>query len=160
MGDVREHPQSNLTARRQAGTPVHVEVYAEGNGKFYHEWRFEGGPKENGKVIDIPEKDKGQPGTPIHFHLYPGKTGLTFSSGTQNVDCTEIYNAIWVSQQTCPTKNPSADPEIKVDHVVDRHLKVTDLNETECLLHYCLRFEPDPDKNYYDPDIKNGGTLR
>lgn len=147
MGDVRENAQVQQHSR-PPGTPVIVDVFAEP--EFRHRWRFEGGSDEGDGPIKIPEKDVGQPGTPIHFHFHPGGSGLTFLQDNENV--------IWCDRNSCPTAGPKSDPEITNINVSPMLLRVMDLNQDECTLHYNLRFSPDPDRNFYDPEIQNGGT--
>ncbi len=67
-------------------------------------------------------------------------------------------DAIWVSRTTCPQSEAASDPEITRIKPSGTVLKVLDMNETACTLHYNLRFEPDPNRYCYDPDIRNGGT--
>ena len=136
------------------GTPVICDVFALGNGQFRHEWRFQGGANQGNGAIDIPEKDVGQPGTPIQFHFHANGSGLQFDQGW---DANGFCKSIWVDQNSCPTA-PAKDGEITVDQMSPNLLKVTDANQNKCSLHYNLRFTPDPDNNCYDPEIKNGGT--
>jgi hypothetical protein len=136
------------------GTPVMCHIYALGNGQFRHEWWFQGGSNQGNTTIDIPEKDVGQPGTPIQFHFHADGTGLQFETG---YDSNGICKSIWVSQLACPT-SASQDGEITIDNMSPNLLRVTDANRNECILHYNLRFTPNPDQNCYDPDIKNGGS--
>jgi hypothetical protein len=150
MTDVR----TQRHASAPPGTPVMVDVYALGNGQFRHEWRFQDGSDSGTGAIKIPPKDPGQPGTPIHFKFHPEGTGLRFNSGWKNGIC----EAIWVKRDVCPEFDPSKDSEIEVNQDNELLLIVTDRNQDECSLRYNLRFKPDPDVNYYDPEIKNGGS--
>lgn len=135
------------------GTPVIVDVYAtdgeNGQVDWAHEWRFDGGSYGGKGAIDVPQKDIGEPGTPIHFHLRDRtKIGLSFAA-----------DPIWVDRNICPQSRAN-DPEITDIKAGGHVLKVVDRNRDECVLHYALRFAPDPDRYCYDPDIRNGGSTR
>ena len=136
------------------GTPVFVDVYADTapNGciEWSHKWRYRNHSPRDGSIV-IPKKEKGQPGTPIHFQLHnrtQPRIGLSF------VDCDD---AIWVSRTSCPQSRAS-DPEITRIEPSGMVLKVLDLNKEDCTLHYTLRFEPEPTRYCYDPEIRNGGS--
>jgi hypothetical protein len=154
--DMTEANEMEHAGKQSAapGTPVMCHVYALGNGKFRHEWWFQGEKNQGNTTIEVPEKDVGQLGTPIQFHFHADGTGLQFDQG---YDPNGFCKSIWVDQNACPT-TPSKDPEITVDQMSPNLLKVTDANANKCSLHYNLRFTPDPDTNCYDPEIKNGGT--
>jgi hypothetical protein len=158
MSDVRDQgpvqeTATDATSGPKPGTPVIVDVYADdpaGTVSFSHEWRFQGGPTRHGR-IDIPQAKKGDPGHPIHYNFHDRtKLGLSFVLDPANV--------IWVDRTTCPLTQAS-DPEITHIQPAPHLLKVIDENEDQCLLHYNLRFRPDPDKYYYDPEIRNGGKI-
>ena len=152
MGDeTQQQRQQQQSTGPGAGTPIKVDVYAEddgnGNVSWSHEWRFENGGGGGQGTIEVPRKDKGQPGTPIQFHLRDKtRIGLSFAS-----------DPIWVDRIACP-QSPASDPEITGINPQRNVLKLVDLNEDECVLHYSLRFDPDPDRYCYDPDIRNGGS--
>ena len=151
---AQPNAQSMQSEGPPPGTPVFVDVYADtapnGGIEWSHEWRFRNHSPKRGS-IDIPKKEKGQPGTPIHFKLHDRtqpKVGLRF------VHCDD---AIWVSRTTCP-QSQASDPEITRIEPSETVLKVLDLNKDDCTLHYNLRFEPDPQRYCYDPEIRNGGS--
>jgi len=157
MGDIRQAPQNQQPqgGGPPPGTPVFVDIYADsgpgGGVSWSHEWRFENQSKKTG-TIDIPSKDRGQPGTPIQFQVHDRtqpRAGLRFVKGD---------DAIWVDRSTCPESNAASDPEITGISPAGTVLRVMDLNNDDCSLHYNLRFEPDPKRYYYDPEIRNGGT--
>jgi len=137
------------------GTRVFVDVYADtapnGGVAWSHKWRFANYSERTGS-IDVPEKERGKPATPIQFKLHDRtdpKVGLSFVDGK---------DAIWVDRTACPELKAASDPEITRIEPSETVLKVLDLNKGKCTLHYNLRFMPDPKKYYYDPEIKNGGT--
>lgn len=156
MGDTRQASQSEQAlGGPPPGTPVFVEIYADsspgGGVAWSHKWRFQNYSEKTG-TIDIPKKDRGQPGTPIQFKVNDRtepRIGLRFVDGD---------DAIWVDRTTCPQSDPARDPEITRIAPSGTVLRVLDLNDDECTLHYNLRFEPDPNRYYYDPEIRNGGT--
>ena len=153
MGDEiqQQRPQQSTGPGPGPGTPIKVDVYADddgsGNVSWSHEWRFDNGAGGGHGTIDVPRKAKGQPGTPIQFHIRDRtRIGLSFAS-----------DPIWVDRNSCPLARAS-DPEITDVDPQRNVLKLVDLNEDQCVLHYSLRFEPDPDRYCYDPDIRNGGS--
>ena len=157
MGDSRQAAAQGAQMRQAPppGTPVFVDVYAKtspsGGVEWSHEWHFQN-QRPKGGAIDIPQKDKGQPGTPIKFKLHDRtepRLGLRFVDGD---------DAIWVDRTTCPESGPARDPEIVLIEPSETILRVVDMNQDDCTLHYNLRFEPDPCRYYYDPEIRNGGT--
>lgn len=155
MGDIRQpEPAVQTRGSPPAGTMVIVDVFAEENGgnvTFTHDWRFDGGSSQGNGAIVIPQKDSGQPGTPIQFHLRGGQElGLQFVRDPQQV--------IWLNRDDCPSEQ-GGDAEIPEDRIrsTPRLLTIQDLNEDECSIHYRLRFEPDPNQYFYDPEIRNGG---
>jgi hypothetical protein len=153
MTDVRQQGQAEQGGPPKPGTPVIVDVFARdanGSVEFSHDWRFDGGNSKGGGRIDIPAKKTGEPGTPIHFHLHDDTNMLRFVSHADDV--------IWVDRNGCP-QSQAKDSEITNIQPSPNLLRVYDENEVKCELHYNLRFEPDPDKYYYDPEIRNGGTV-
>jgi len=159
MGDVRDQTTRQTHGGPPPGTRVIVDVYADdaGNGdvNWSHSWRFDdnggGGNSNNGTgTIDVPEKRIGQPGTPIDFHLHD-RTSVRLSFAP---------DPIWVDRdpRPCPVQAAVIDPEITDIVGAPRLLRVLDRNQDECVLHYNLRFNPDPVRYHYDPDIKNGGS--
>ena len=152
MGDVRQHTHADQARPPAPGTPVIVDVVARdvnGTVEFSHDWRFEGGNSQGGGAIVLPGKKRGDPGTPIHFHLRDETGMLRFTANADDV--------IWVDRRGCPI-GPSKDTEITNVTSTPNLLRVYDRNTEKCDLHYNLRFDPDPDKYFYDPDIRNGGT--
>jgi hypothetical protein len=124
-----------------------------GDVEFSHDWRFENGPSKGGGKIEVPAKTDGDPGTPIHFHL-DDDTGLHLKFVPDNKD------VMWVDRNGCP-ESQTWDQEIPIGQIDPSPmlLKVYDKNQEECELHYRLRFQPDPEKYSYDPEIKNGGSF-
>ena len=155
MGDVRQaQGQPGQQVGPPPGTRVFVDVYADtapnGSVVWSHKWRFADQPENGGEIV-VPAKDKGQPGTPIQFKLHDRtqpKVGLTFVPSDE---------AIWVDRVDCPNASIH-DAEIANIEPSETVLKLLDLNNDECTLHYNLRFNPDPIRYCYDPTIKNGGT--
>lgn len=153
MGDVRQQGQEQAQqgSGPSPGTPVKVTVHAlpgpGGSVLFSHDWEFQGGNSQGGGSIDIPSKKPTESGTPIHFHLRDETGMLRFAA-----------DAIWVDRNSCP-QQASSDPEITDIRPSPNLLTVFDENKDECELHYNLRFDPDPDRYFYDPTIKNGGSL-
>ena len=146
------------SAKPAAGTPAIVDVFARttraGRVEFSHEWRWNNGHPGGNGDIDVPQRKKGDPGTPIHFHLrdqtQPNR-GLKFAD-----------DPIWVLRDSCPPDGqPCCDSEIPADDIKRSNnlLKVVDLNSEPCTLHYRLRFTDRQGRpEAYDPAIKNGGT--
>lgn len=157
MTDVRDStgPAENGPSAAPPGTPVQVTVIAEGRPGaviFTHEWRFQGGHHMGKGGIEIPKRFDTDPGTPIHFHL---------SNRTQPRVQLQFVNsddAIWVNRRGCPESEPSFDREITCIEPSGERLSVLDRNQEDCTLYYNLRFEPDPNTYYYDPEIRNGGV--
>ncbi|MGI8611927.1 MAG: hypothetical protein ACR2KH_06630 [Sphingomicrobium sp.] len=157
MGDIRHGDQSARTQRGgpPPGTRVIVDVYADGQPgavTFKHEWRFDDNSRKGNGEIDIPAKKKDEDGTPIQFNLHDRtrpKVGLKFVNDD---------NAMWSDRTICPQYDAAWDSEITSIRPSERVLHVVDLNKDECVLHYNLRFEPDPQTYCYDPEIRNGGT--
>jgi hypothetical protein len=135
------------------GTPVFVDVYASGgpgNVRFDHRWRFQGGRTRTGR-IEVPAKAKKERGTPIKFFLRNNtrpRVPLAF---------VDDDDAIWVDRTACPMTQ-ARDREIINIRPSGSVLDVDDENQDACELHYNLRFEPNPQLYFYDPDIKNGGS--
>ncbi len=157
MDDTRQVPRGAGIQENgpPPGTLVYVDVYADtapgGGVEWSHKWNFRNYSKKTGSIV-IPKKDRGQDGTPIRFKLHDRtepRVGLRFVDGE---------DAIWVSRTTCPRSERASDPEITSIDPSETVLKVLDLNEEECTLHYNLRFEPDPSRYCYDPEIHNGGS--
>lgn len=143
------------------GTPVIVDIYARtgrgGGVAFSHEWGWEDGLIAGNGRIDIPEKNKHEPGTPIHFHLHDltrPRRGLVFSD--------DGGGAMWVDRNRCPPSDePCGDAQIPEDRInrAAKLLRVFDLNSERCDLHYRLRLQDrDGNPESYDPDIRNGGN--
>ena len=155
MGDIRQ-PQSPQDQRGgpPPGTRVIVDVIAKGRPgavTFEHEWRFEDDSLKGNGDIDVPAKKKGEDGTPIQFNLHDRtdpRVGLKFVNDD---------GAIWSNRTLCPQLDASWDTEITSIRPSGPVLHVVDLNKDKCVLHYNLRFEPDPQRYYYDPAIRNGG---
>jgi hypothetical protein len=162
MPETDPQPQQTSGAQSEfnprPGTPVIANVYARpetgGGVKFSLKWRFKGELEDNERdwPIDIPEKKKVEPGTKIHFHLRDTThRGFAF----------DPVHPIWVSRTQCP-EDWSEDPEIPAN-CIDRHpnlLTVFDANKDACDLHFALVFEDrDGNREPYDPQIKNGGSV-
>ena len=160
-GQQTDQAAPRQSARPPAGTPAIVDVFARttqsGAVEFSHQWRWNDGTPGGSGDIDIPRRNKGGPGTPIHFHLrdqtQPPR-GLDFTADQDG--------PIWVLRDSCPPDGqPCEDREIPTDKIerTPNLLKVFDLNSEECTLHYRLRFtDRDGRPEAYDPAIKNGGT--
>jgi hypothetical protein len=155
--------QSDQAAPQQSagpppGTPATVNVIARtktgGGVEFSHEWRWQNGHPGGNGDIEVPQRKKSEPATPIHFHLrdetQPNR-GLDFAD-----------DPIWVLRDSCPPDGqPCGDSEIPADEIQRSNnlLKVVDLNSEPCTLHYRLRFtDREGRPEAYDPAIKNGGT--
>ena len=157
MGDTRQAPQGAETRpdRYRPATRVIVDVYAEGQPgavTFRHKWRFEDSSTERDGRIDIPPKKRGQEATPIQFNLRnqtQPRVELRFVADD---------NAIWSSRDFCPRDEAHWDTELVDISPHAQVLHLVDLNNDECTIHYNLRFEPDPSRYCYDPEIRNGGT--
>lgn len=155
MEEGQQARQTELMEGKPApGTIVYVDVYADtapnGSVEWSHQWNFRNYSPKTGR-IEIPRKGKGEPATPIQFEIHDRtepRVGLRFVDGK---------DAIWVSRIACP-RSTASDPEITGIAPSGTELKVVDLNQDECILHYNLRFQPDPARYYYDPEIRNGGS--
>jgi hypothetical protein len=94
------------------------------------------------------------------------QTGLGLAFEQQADDC------IWVADGSCPTAKPpngSDKGQIKdKDRASDKKLKLKNVNDVTCKLHYALRFtgesweRPDRTKTFnppyeYDPEYRNSG---
>lgn len=146
-------PNKPTQCETRGGTPVVVDVCADldpmGRVCFDHEWRFEGSPTKARGRIDIPKAQPKDPGTPIHFHLRDNtRRNLRFDE----------RDPIWVKRSECPEES-CEDREIPRDSIDANAnlLKILDLNNEECELHYNLRFNSDQGPEEYDPSIRNGG---
>jgi hypothetical protein len=158
--EVRASSTQGHGAGSAAGTPVIVDVYVRSaitGLQFSHEWRWDDGNPGGKDAIDIPPRQKGQPGTPIHFHLHDKTTpnrGLVFADDAEG--------PMWVQRWSCPPDGAKCeDPEIPGSEMQlsPNLLKVLDLNNEECSLHYRLRFKDrDGKAESYDPEIRNGGV--
>ena len=161
MTEQQSAPTTQRQSARPPGTPVIVDVFARtlpgGAIEFSHSWRWQDGTPGGSGSIEIPEREKDEPGTPLHFHLrdqtQPNR-GLNFTADHEG--------AMWVLRDRCPPEHQRCeDPEIPADKMerAPKLLKVFDRNSEECTLHYRLRFtDRDGRPEAYDPDIKNGGT--
>jgi hypothetical protein len=158
-------PREVDNSQADPGTPVIVDVTArttaDGSVGFDHEWRWQDGTPGGGKGgIVIPARGNKDPGTPIHFHL------KDLTSPARGLDFTDEANGVmWVKRgESCPGENEQCqDPEIPADQMQrsPNLLKVVNLNNDPCRLHYRLRFKDrDGKSESYDPDITNGGTNR
>lgn len=157
MGDIRHEDPSARTQRGgpPPGTRVIVDVNAEGQPGaviFKHEWRFEDNSMKGNGRINIPAKEEGQDGTPIRFVLH------NRTRPRVDLKFVDNDNAIWTNRTFCPEHDAHWDPEITSISPSGPVLNVVDLNRDECILNFNLRFEPDPNRYYYDPEIRNGGT--
>lgn len=156
MTDARQDAQLTQGGKPKPGTRVIVDVYADGPPSLIswsHDWRFEDNSLKGHREIDVPAKKAGEDPTPIKFNLHDRtqpKVGLKF---------VDDDNAIWSNRNFCPERDAHWDPEITSIRPAGLVLHVVDLNQDDCTLHYNLRFTPDPETNYYDPDIRNGGTI-
>jgi len=161
-GQQTDQAAPGQTAGPAAGTPAIVDVIARtkptGEVEFSHQWRWNDGTPGGGNGrIDVPRRKVDEPGTPIHFHLkdqtYPNR-GLDFAD--------DDLGPIWVLKDRCPPDGKRCDdPEIPADQIerTPNLLKVLDLNNEECTLHYRLRFKDKVGRpEAYDPAIRNGGT--
>ena len=154
-------PPPKASTKPPAGMPVIVDVTARskagGGVGFTHDWRWENGTPGGSGSIDVPEREKHQPGTPIHFHFKDEtvpRLGLDF---TDDAD-----HAMWVKRDSCPPDYPPCeDPQIPTANMQrsPNLLKVFDVNSEACTLHYRLRFKDRQGRpESYDPEIRNGGT--
>ncbi len=146
-------PKSQNNCQSMAGKPIRVDVLAKVTGKglqFSHNWRFEDGGPQSSLAIEVPRRKKGDPATPIRFHLIDNtKRKLRFDDA----------DPIWVDRNCCPEQG-MYDAEIPVEHIkpCGTTLFVIDLNNEQCTLYYNLRFRDEEGIiECYDPEIKNGG---
>ena len=140
--------------------PIIADVSAKLVGdkvEFDLEWRKEGDPGGKASPIDVA---KGDPPTPIHFHLRDDtRLKLKFKADAED--------AMWVNTTGCPPAGAGNGGQISFTSSSNNLLKVTDANSgDECTLYYMLRFDGDPHVDpdgkqhppyEFDPIIRNGG---
>ena len=150
----------SMVAQEVKVRPIIADVSATlvGNEvQFELEWRKEGDPGRKKGPIDI---GKGEPSTPIHFHLRDDtRLNLSFKSDPKE--------AMWVNTTGCPPTEAGDAGQIGFTSSSRNLLKITNANAGgECTMYYMLRFDGDahagPDGTLqppyeFDPIIRNGG---
>jgi hypothetical protein len=159
MTNPNAAPGPAQTIKPPPGTRVIADVFARnGVGEaidYSVEWRWENGDPGGSGAIEVPEKKKGEKGTPIDFHLHDETQphrGLVFTD--------DVKGPIWIQLESCPT-DQCLDGQFPADQIkrTDKLLSVVDDNSVKGDLHYRLRFrDKDGNPDSYDPEIKNGGS--
>jgi hypothetical protein len=128
---------------------------------FSLRWEYPAGVWNSGPMVFA----KGDTDRKIEYNLVD-QTGLDLVFESSADEC------IWVTDGPCPTTKPahgSDKGQIKdKDRASNKKLKVKNVNDEVCDLHYALRFtgkewrRPDGSKSFgpnysYDPDYRNTG---
>src|SRR5689334_16376333 len=141
------------------GTRIKVDVQATdspgGTIEYSIDWHWDDGTPGGKGAIEVPEKKKGEKGTPIDFHIddqTKPPRGIIF------VD--DVKGPVWIKLDSCPD-DYCLDDQFPADEIkrTDKQLTVLDENLVKSDLHYRLRFkDKDGNPDSYDPEIKNGGS--
>lgn len=139
------------------GLPVEVDVYAHPPGspeEYTLDWRFQGGQSQGNTPIILP-KGSGSHDMTFVLHDSSGK-GLKFQPVAKD--------AMWIRNgNACPKAPGTGNGQIVHGSVTNGGMTLTvndDNAGNPAQLHYTLRFDPDPDHNFWDPEIRNGGGGR
>ena len=168
MGDVKEKEKVASSAQSASSKTmkptIDVEVIATRNWDhgvdFVLRWEYPTGVWNSGPMVFA----HGDPDRKIEYSL-DDRSGLGLAFESTAAD------AIWVTDGPCPTSKPSNGSDkgqIKDrDRASAKKLKVKNVNDKVCDLHYALRFRgapwtrPDGVKfgpDYaYDPEYRNSG---
>ena len=168
MSDVQEREtvaSSSRGPQQAAKSTIQVDVIAtrdwEKGVDFRLRWEYPTGVWNSGPMVfatgDLDRK--------IEYDLVD-ETGLNLAFVSSADEC------IWVTDGPCPTVKPphgSDKGQIKdKDRASSKKLKVKNVNDKTCNLHYALRFtgeqwtHPDGTKTFgpnyaYDPEYRNSG---